>query len=88
MAMTIMLPIGRTTHSLTVGGKHRTTLNKMKTVIEKFETLISQLDKKSQEFYHSSILTEEHPKNKILVEEGKVCKFSFIVLVGCIRKFY
>ena len=60
----------------------------MKTVIDKFETLISQLDLKSQELYHSSILTEEHPKNKILVEEGNVCKYSYIVLEGCIRKYY
>jgi CRP-like cAMP-binding protein len=60
----------------------------MKTVIEKFENLIAQLDPKSQEFYHSSIVTEEHPKNKILVEEGKICKYSYIVLEGCIRKYY
>jgi CRP-like cAMP-binding protein len=73
---------------LRVSGKHRTTLNNMKTVIEKFETLISKLDQKSQEFYHSSILTEDHQKNKILVEEGKVCKYSYIVLEGCIRKYY
>ncbi len=60
----------------------------MKTVIDKFETLISTLDIKSQEFYNSSVLTEEYPKNKILVEEGKICKYSYIVLEGCIRKYY
>ncbi len=60
----------------------------MKTVIEKFEALISELDLKSQEFYHASIQTKEYPKNEILVEEGKVCNYSYIVLEGCIRKFY
>ena len=60
----------------------------MKTVIDEFETLISKLDLKSQEYYHSSVLREEYPKNKVLVEEGRVCKYSYIVLEGCIRKYY
>lgn len=60
----------------------------MNTVIDKFETLISKLDLKSQNFYYTSILTEEYPKNKILVEEGRVCKYSYIVLEGCIRRYY
>lgn len=60
----------------------------MKTAIDKFQSLIGKLDEKSQGVFHSKVSTEEFPKNRVLVEAGQVCKYSFIVLEGCIRKFY
>ncbi len=60
----------------------------MKTAIDKFESVISKLDKKSQDFYHSKVLIKEYQKNEILVEEGRICNNSYIVLEGCIRKYY
>ncbi len=60
----------------------------MKTTINKFKASIANLDLESQEFYYSNILTKEYSKNEILVEEGRVCTYSYIVLEGCIRKYY
>ena len=60
----------------------------MKTSVDKFENLVSGLDEKSRQLYYSSVRTEQYPKNKILLKAGSVCQFTYVVLEGCIRKYY
>lgn len=60
----------------------------MNDLVNRFETIISNLDKKSQELFHSSVRTETYPKNKIVLNGGNVCNYTYVVLEGCIRKFY
>ncbi len=60
----------------------------MKTTINKFKASIVTLDLESQEFYYSNILTKEYSKNEIRSKKVEVCTYSYIVLEGCIRKYY
>jgi CRP-like cAMP-binding protein len=60
----------------------------MKTVVDKFEYIISALDAKSQELYHATIRTESFSKNKMLLKGGSICVYTYVVLEGCIRKYY
>jgi len=60
----------------------------MKTFIEEIEKAISGLDTESRDHFFSSVTKKEFSKNELILREGEVCRHTFVLEEGCMRKFY
>lgn len=60
----------------------------MKTFVEEIEKVLSGLNPESRDYFHASVKSKEFPKNKIALRAGDICRYTFVVEEGCMRKYY
>ena len=59
----------------------------MKTFYQNIEQVLSLLDKEGQDFLYSAVSTKSFYKHELLLQAGQVCRYTFFVEEGCLRKY-